>query len=105
MTYPKMYVLSSWGTKERTQGSVVISLWFVGAVMLLYWPGGIFKDKCGSGKGRDKIDVLDFKFFERQLHVLFIVIVVQIVTPVMHRQKVNKTDVFVDGLVLGIVAD
>ncbi len=43
------------------------------------------------------MNMLNFKLFERQLHVLFIIIIIHIFTPVMHVHKVDKANAIVQG--------
>ena len=49
--------------------------------------------------------MLDFEFFERELHILFIVVIIHIVAPVMHGKEVHETDILVQRLVLNIVTE
>ena len=39
--------------------------------------------------------MMHLNLFEWQLHILFIVVVVEIITAIMHRQKIAETDVLV----------
>lgn len=46
---------------------------------------------------------LHFHFFEWELHVAFIIIIINVITPVMHRKKSDKGDFGIDGLVFYVV--
>jgi hypothetical protein len=44
--------------------------------------------------------LLRVNFFEWQLHILFIIVIVQVVAPIVHRQKVGETYVLIQRFVL-----
>ena len=46
-----------------------------------------------------------FHFFEGQLHVLIIVIIVEILSEVMHGKKIGESDCVVERLVLGEMSE
>lgn len=45
--------------------------------------------------------LLNIYFFEGQLHVLFIIIIIQIISPIVHGQKINKADLLVKRFMFG----
>lgn len=56
-------------------------------------------------RNKQEMRVLDFKLLERQLHVLLVVIIIQILAPVMHGKEVRKADILIKRLVFGKVPD
>ena len=49
--------------------------------------------------------MLDLKLLEWKLHILIVVIIVHVITPVMHGKEVQKADFMVQSFVLHKVPD
>lgn len=97
--------LHSRRAKERAEGSIVLYLRHIGAIVSFDRPESIFESKSGSKRDEKEVGVLYFYFLERQLHVFFIIIIVQIIPAIMHRHEIQDTDILVQGFVLDKMFD
>jgi|GEM_PF-4865200 len=92
--------LCSRRAKERTYSGIIMPLWLIRTKICLYRPDRIFEAILGGGRNRDKVYLLDLKFFEWKLHVLVIIFIIKVVSPVVHRNKINEADFLIQCFVL-----
>jgi hypothetical protein len=74
---------------------MVMQLGLMRAVVSLDGPKGIFESKTGGERSKKEAGMLYFKLFKRQLHVLVVVIIIEIVAPIMHGKEVHEADIAV----------
>lgn len=99
-----MYLYSR-GAKEGAEGSIVLHLWLIGAVVSFDRPESTFESKSGAERNKKEVGVLYLYFLERQLHVFFIIIIIQVIPAVMHRHEIQDADILVEGFVLDKMLD
>lgn len=94
-------ILCPWRTEERTQDRTVIDLGNGGAIFGSYRKVGSFKCKNGSIRHKNEAGRVGFDLLERQLHILIVVVIVQVLSQVMHGKEVGEGDFAIERLVLG----
>lgn len=52
-------------------------------------------------RDENEVGCMRFHLFKRQLHVLVVVVVVEVLSEVMHGEEIGESDLVVEGLVLG----
>lgn len=87
--------------EERAQHGTVSNLRHSGAIFGLHGQVSPLKSKNGRVGDENKAGRVRFYLFERQLHILFVVIVVDVLSEVMHGEEVGESNFPVERLVLG----
>jgi len=92
--------------EKRSQRGAVSDLGLIGAVIRFYCrQQAVIENKCVSAGDEKKVGVMDLDLFKRKLHILFVIIVVQVFTPVMHRKEVDEAYFLIYRLVFQIMPD
>ena len=91
--------LSSWRAEKRPQRGIEINLGFVWTKIGPHRPALISRSRYLICWYKKKARGMDIIFFEGQLIVLFIIVIIQILPPVMHGKIIHKTYMMVKGFV------
>lgn len=92
--------LSLRGAEEGTQGSMIVHLWLVGAIVGFHRPGSMLECEGVGKRNEEKVGVLYFNFLKRQLHIFFVIIIIEVIPAVMHSHEIEDADVLVQRFVL-----
>lgn len=95
-----MYLNLRW-PEQRADVGIIMYLRLVLMVIPTDRPGFTIKIKRGSYRDEKESRLLQVNLFERQLHVFFIVVVVHVIAPIMHREKIKETDFLIQRFVFG----
>ncbi len=90
-----MMYLCLWRAEKRAQSRVIMQLWPMRTIVGLGRPNCILESKTGRERNEEEAGMLNFELLERQLHVLFIIVIIEIVAPVMHGKEVHEADLVV----------
>jgi hypothetical protein len=98
--------LNSRRAEEGAQRCIVHDLRLVGAIIGLYNGLGVVRESESFLRSYKKeAGMMHFNFLERQLHVFFVVIIVQIFAPIMHGKEVDKAHILIQGLMFQKMPD
>jgi len=84
---------------------MVLNLRLVRTIVDFIGPGDVFKCEIGIKRNEKKVCMLNFHFLKRQLHVFFVIVIIEVLAAIMHRKKINETNIVVQCFVLSKMAD
>lgn len=91
--------LYPWRTEERPQYGAVIDLRDRGTEFSFNGKVNPLECKNGGVRNKQEVGSMRFDFFERKLHILVVVVVVEVLAQVMHGKEVGEGNFPVQRLV------